>query len=566
MAGFDLDRARRRATEVSGSFTTAQKATMAVAAILVVGGVFVMTRMSGATDWATLYSGLDSAEAAAVTERLDADGVSYQLTDGGRTVQVPRDELYETRIALSADGMPAANAQGWSILDDQGITSSEFSQRVGYQRALEGELARTIRAIDGVDSAIVHLALPRDTAFALDDVDASASVMITTAPGLVLDAGQVQAVVNLVASSVENLAPEAVTVADSTGMVLAAPGQGVYDMVGGEAGTRRTRAFEQQVAADLQNMLAAVVGPGKAVVTVSADLNFDETSTTRETFTDPVTDPAGERVPLTESTRTEEYTGPAPATAGILGPDGEATAEGGETVYNLDERDVAFAVNRVVETTNEAPGRIERMSVAVLVDENVTTAPQIDQIEELVTAGAGVDLERGDSIAVTRMPFDTSVQDAMAEAADEAEQAAAAESMMSLYRTLAIGLLVLAVLVVAYLKLRKARRQRLALREARMEALLPTLRPIGPAPEPAMAGAASRSVAGGRNELAAQMAAAVGAAGMAMEPVPLHRTPAITEAAPNPVAEEVAQMIDNQPEEVAQLLRTWLGDRRAVRR
>ncbi|MFW5653021.1 MAG: flagellar M-ring protein FliF C-terminal domain-containing protein, partial [Planctomycetota bacterium] len=184
-------------------------------------------------------------------------------------------------------------------------------------------------------------------------------------------------------------------------------------------------------------MLAAVVGPGKAVVTVSADLNFDETSTTRETFTDPVTDPAGNRVPLTESTRTEEYTGPAPATAGVLGPEGEPVAEGGETAYNLDERDVAFAVNRVVETTNGAPGRIERMSVAVLVDENVTTAPQIEQIEELVTAGAGVDAERGDSIAVTRMPFDTSVADAMAEAADEAEEAAAAESMMSLYRALA---------------------------------------------------------------------------------------------------------------------------------
>ncbi|HSL58079.1 MAG TPA: flagellar basal-body MS-ring/collar protein FliF [Acidimicrobiales bacterium] len=555
MAGFDLQQARQRATQVNGAFTTSQKVVMGVAAAVVVAGVFMMTRISSEPDWATLYADLGSGEAAAVTERLAADGIDYRLVDGGSTIQVPRDELYETRIALSADGMPGANGQGWSILDDQGITSSEFSQRVGYQRALEGELARTVRAIDGVQSAIVHLALPRDTAFALDDRDASASVMITTAPGITLDPGQVQAVVNVVASSVEGLPTEAVTVADSTGMVLAAPGQGVYDMAGGEVSQRRTRAFESQVASDLTSMLAAVVGPGKAVVNVSADLNFDETSVTRETFTDPVTDPAGERVPLGERTRTEEYVGSAPGTAGILGPEGEPAAEGSETNYNLDERDVTFAVNRVVESTNEAPGRIERMSVAVLVDEAVTTAPQIDQIEELVTAGAGVDLERGDSIAVTRMPFDTSVHDAMTEAAAEAERAAAADQAMNLYRELAIGLLVVAVMGIAYLKIRKARRARAALGYGPSPALrMPAPLPLAPAP------------AGVPADLAAQMAAMVGGGGTPGTAVEPAHSPAITSAAPNPVAAEVAQMIDNQPDEVAALLRTWLGDRRAVRR
>src|SRR5690606_8735629 len=220
------------------------------------------------------------------TERLDSDGVSYELADAGSTVKVPRDELYDVRMQLSADGLPSGGSAGWSVLDDQGITASEFSQRVGFQRALEGELARTIRSIDAVEAATVHLALPRDTAFALDERNASASVLVRTRPGATLDGGQVQAIVNLVASSVDRLEPDAVTVADASGLVLAAPGQRSVDYAGNDMNMRQARAFEQSVATEIQAMLTSVVGLGRAVVNVTAELDFDEQTVTRELYED----------------------------------------------------------------------------------------------------------------------------------------------------------------------------------------------------------------------------------------------------------------------------------------
>ncbi|MBK5224006.1 MAG: flagellar M-ring protein FliF [Acidimicrobiia bacterium] len=554
MAGFDLATMKDRAVEVSGGFTKAQKILIVGGAVAVVVAILAFTKLAGGEEYATLYATLEPTDAAAVTERLDSDGIAYELADGGSTVKVPKGTLYETRMQLSADGLPSGGAAGWSILDGQGITASEFSQRVGYQRALEGELARTIRSIDGVEGATVHLALPRETAFALDDSEASASVMIQSTPGQTLDTVQVQAVVNLVASSVDKLDPADITVADSTGMVLAAPGQRSMDFAGNDLNMRQAAAYEERVAAEIKGMLTSVVGPNSAVVTVSAELDFDESTLTSETYEDPVTDPDGPRVAISESTKTEEYIGEGTGVAGVLGPEG---AEGGAgtagpgTEYNLDEVDRNFAVNRVVESVNRAPGTVERISVAVLVDEASTNPGMLEEIEALVTAGADIRAERGDTLAVSRLPFDTSMADGMAEELEAAATAKATEDRQQLLQTIVLAVVVLIVLAVAWRNMRKAskRRAELAAQFAPRALEMPGVAPgmsVGEA-------AAARAVGAG------------GGSGMGLDLDSLNDL-VVAPSIPSPAiqaASEVAEMIDNQPEEVAQLLRGWLGDRRA---
>lgn len=556
MAGFDLVSIKERASSLNDTYTKGQKALMAGAVVAVFAGVFLFTRLAGEGEYAALYTNLEPADAAAVTEQLSAEGIPYRLENGGTTVQVPRGELYETRMRLSADGLPAGGSAGWSILDDQGITASEFSQRVGYQRALEGELARTIRSIDAIEGATVHLALPRDTAFALNDREASASVLVSTRAGTTLDGGQVQGIVNLVASSVDRLGPGQITVADSTGMVLAAPGQRSVDYAGNDMNMRQVNAFEESVASELQAMLTSVVGPGKAVVNVTAELDFDEQTVTRELYED-VADEDGGRVALEEQVRNEEYTGPGQAATGVLGPDGEAVdAQGPPTEYTLDESNVVFGVNRIVEATNRAPGKVTRMSVAVLVDEETVTPEMVDQIEQVVTAGADIRLDRGDMLAVSAMPFDTSVADQMAADLAEAEDTAASEAQMQLYQTIALVVVVLIVLALGYRTMRKAAKRRAALADSIEMRAIERAGPesLTPAQMARVNEAADAHTAAGNSLDLVSLNNLIGGVGT---PV------AETEAT---VANEVAEMIDNQPDEVAQLLRGWLGDRRGASR
>ncbi|MFP4513425.1 MAG: flagellar basal-body MS-ring/collar protein FliF [Acidimicrobiales bacterium] len=556
MAGFDLVSLKDRASALNATYTKGQKALMAGAVVAVFAGVFLFTRLAGEGEYAALYTNLEPGDAAAVTEQLSAEGIPYRLADAGSTVQVPRGELYETRMRLSADGVPGGGSEGWSILDDQGITASEFSQRVGYQRALEGELARTIRSLDAIEGATVHLALPRDTAFALNDREASASVLVSTRPGTTLDGGQVQGIVNLVASSVDRLGPGEITVADSTGMVLAAPGQRSVDYAGNDMNMRQVNAFEESVASELQAMLTSVVGPGKAVVNVSADLDFDEQTLTRELYED-IADEDGGRVALEEQARNEEYTGPGQTATGVLGPDEEAVdGEGPPTEYTLDESNVVFGVNRIVEATNRAPGKVTRMSVAVLVDEDSVTPGMVDQIEQVVTAGADIRPDRGDLLAVSAMPFDTSVADQMAADLAEADDTAASEAQMQLYQTIALVVVVLIVLALGYRTMRKAAKRRAALADSIEMRAIERASPesLTPAQMAKVNEAADAHTAAGNSLDLVSLNNLIGGVG----------TPA--EESQATVANEVAEMIDNQPDEVAQLLRGWLGDRRGASR
>jgi flagellar M-ring protein FliF len=523
----------RKFGKTFGSFSAGQK-TVAIAAVLaiVVGG-FLFSRWISTPTYTPLFSNLAAADASAIVDKLAATGTPYQLTNGGQTIMVPQDQVYNLRLQMSGAGLPAQADSGYSLLDKQGVTTSEFQQQVTYQRAMEGELAKTIKSIDGVQSAVVHLAVPQKSVFADETQKPTAAVLVGLAPGKKLSPQQVQAIVNLTSSSVTGLAPEQVTVADSTGAVLSSAGA-----IGGNAGAADARAqatkdYQDRLAAGIQKMLDQVVGPGKSVAQVTTQLDFDSTQTKTEKFTDPKVKP------LAESTTTERYTGTGGGGAGVLGPDNIAVpngAAGGNGTYNKDTANRQNAVDKVTEVRNAAPGRVVRQSIAVLVDAKTAAGLPNGQLQQLVSAAAGVDATRGDTVVVSQMPFD---QTAAANAKKELDAAAAADRQaqwMSIAKTGGLALVVLVLLFLAWRASRKPKRSEVTYAE--LERL----------DESELA------------ELEAYRAQELaGANRAAIEGGPGSQAEADETAAKR---DEISAMVDKQPDEVAQLLRGWLADRR----
>ncbi len=570
--GSDL---RRRLGALSTRYTNTQKASAVLIAVAVVAGVLLMTRIANSAQYEPLFTDLAASDAAEITEQLSSEGVPYELADGGQTILVPGEQVYDARLKVSAEGLPSDSKVGYGVLDDQGLTTSEFGQRVGFQRAMEGELATTIESLDVVDTATVHLALPDDSAFALDEQEATASVLVKTESGEVMSDDQVQAVVNLVASGIEDLSPDAVTVADAEGNVLAAPGQGPVGVGGaGAAGRQKqTDQYERSVAGSIEEMLAAVAGPGAARATVSADLNFDESNVSRETFEAPTPGTDGAPLALEDSTKTETYTGSSSGATGVLGAETPgASTSGGPTDYSMEAADVRYAVDRVVESTNTAPGAIDRLSVAVVVDEDKVTEAMTADLTALVSAGAGISTERGDVLAVTRMPFDTSAAEEADKAIEEAEKADEAAASQQMIQNIALVVFLLVVLLVAFFLYRRAakqrRRQAQLLAELQMEAGMLPVPYTSAATTPAMAVAASvqDGPAGGGADPSAEAISGARATGTAVLDPPIRAGMAQIEAPEEDRQrmhrqDEVSQMAEQQPDEVAQLVRGWMGDR-----
>jgi flagellar M-ring protein FliF len=543
----DVTTARHRAASVWSGFTSGQKTTLALAVAAAVVGGYFFTKWAAQPTWTPLYGNLSATDAGSVTQELAGKGVQYKLSDGGATVLVPQAQVYQLRLDMSAKGLPTGGSQGYALLDKQGITTSEFRQRVDYQRALEGELARTIGAIDGVAGADVHLVIPADDVFADDSRQPSASVLLRPrTQGKKFGTDQVRAIVNLVAGSVEGLSPEAVTVADSGGHVLSAPGEGGLD-ASGDAQASQARTFEDGLARSIEEMLAPVTGSGGSVVRVKADLDFDERSTTTERFDQPA---AGQTAPIVnESTSNETFAGPGASTAagGVLGTTGQPPAAGAASTannYQKQQADRSFAVGKVTEQVKSAPGKVSRLSVAVLLDDKVKVAP--GEITNLVNAAAGIDNQRGDVVSVQAMAFDHSASEA---AAKEQKAVAAAKSkaqMLNLVRTGGVLLIVLVALFLAWRSAKKAGVTRYP---------LPGVLSTGPVQAEALHAALS--------SLAAATPSAAALAGDGADQRDRFEPAALPSAPVPAVNDELAELIERQPEEVASILRGWLADRRA---
>jgi len=523
---------------MTAGFTSGQKAMMSLAFVGVFVGLWLLSHWAPRAELAPLYTNLATSDAAAVTEELDSAGVKYELTDGGRSILVARDSVYKVRLQMSSQGLPEGGSPGYSLLDKQGITSTQFQQRVAFQRALEGELGRTISDLNAVDAASIHLVIPKDNLFVGDSIKSSASVLVKTKE--TLSAEQVQAIVNLVAGSVEGLKADDVTVTDQSGLVLAAPGQSPMDRSAAGGGTSKTHEYESRLASDLEKMLVAAVGPDKAVVTVAAVMDWDSTSKVTEVYT-PSAVPAGSpQLGSSESTVTETYSTNSPTgSSGVLGGNASPTSSVPSATSNYSKTDIkreyVYDSSRI--STDKVGGVVERLNVAVLLDEATVTDSQAKTIESLVTAASGLDTTRGDTLAVSRLKFDTTIKDAIAaQAAALTVDPAGSAGMIQMG---VVGGLVLLIVLVAGLQLWRGRRriepEQLDLSELTRRLVAPTSGSIDSLGSIAGIASDGNHNAGG-------------------DPSGAHP------------GDDLRILVDQQPDEVARLLRTWLADRRVAAR
>ncbi|SFF69588.1 flagellar basal-body MS-ring/collar protein FliF [Blastococcus tunisiensis] len=438
------------------TFSTVSLGQKVVIGLLLVGlllGGFVFLRWITAPTQAPLFTNLASTDAAAITEELDAAGVTYSLTDGGGTIMVAKDSVYGLRLDMSAQGLPAGEDTGYSLLDEQGITTSEFQQQTTYQRALEGELATTLESLAGVRDATVHVALPKDEVFVTDQAKPTASVLLDLAAGTALSGQQIQAVTNLVSSSVQGMEPDQVTVADTTGRVLSAAGQGMT-AAAGDARSQVESEYESRLSASAQKILDSLVGPGRSVVSVRADVDLSQRETTAETYVYEEGTP-----PLSEQTTTEEYTGGGAPVGGVLGPenmpDAAENAGGGESAYNKESTTANNAVGKTTEVIQGAPGALNRLTVSVVMDEAIAGNLNQQQMRDLMETAVGLDEERGDAITVASLPFDTTAADAAAAEMEAAREAEANEQMWSMIRTGGIAAGIALVVLIVWLRSRR---------------------------------------------------------------------------------------------------------------
>lgn len=532
----DVDRLKRSGQKFASGFTPGQKVLSVLAVAGLALGLFAFTKWAATTDYAPLYSNLDSRDAGEITSELDSQGVQYKLSNGGSTIMVPKNAVYQTRLDMSAKGLPNGG-DGYALLDRNGgsITQSEFSRRVDYQRAVQTELANTIMAMDGVAAATVNITLPSDDPFVgAEEPTAKAAVLLDLGNGN-LSAESTQAVVHLVASSVADLSPDAVTVTDTKGNVLAAPGDD--DALASNQNLARTSAYETAMAGKIEGLLAKSLGPGRATAVVTAEMNFDQSEETSEEVT-PELDADGNPISGRSSSKDEEYSGPGGGSTGILGPDGTPLAGGTETEvsYRNNEVDQEVAFDKVLKTTLSAGGDVEKLSVAVMVDEEAVPSGT-GALTELISTAAGIDTARGDTITVQPAKFDKEVQEAVAAQISGAKSGASQTQMLGLVRYVVTLLIVGLVLFIAWRSVKKAQ---LAMGPLRVPLDLAELEAAG-------------LPAGAYGELT----------GVHEAVQSLSEPPRQLEPQRSTVEQEVSDLIDRQPEEVAQTLRSWLADRRA---
>ncbi|SES39406.1 flagellar basal-body MS-ring/collar protein FliF [Actinokineospora terrae] len=543
----------RRVVDGFKAFSLGQKIVV-VAGVLVAGiGIWAyFTFFAATTNYSPLFTNLAAKDASAIVDELTTAGTPYELADSGTTVMVPTDQLYDLRLKMASAGLPSSEDTGYALLDQQGVTTSEFMQQVTYQRALEGELTKTIKSIDGVTAATVHLAIPTKDVFSDDSSKPTASVMVATSGGKKLSSDQVQTVVHLVASAVEGMDPDNVTVAGSDGTVLAAPGQGDS----GSTSTRQqeTAAYEQRLSSSLQSLLTQVVGPNHAVVKVTADLDFDTSETKSQTYT------KSDAPALSESTTDETYTGTgagaAGANGGVLGQTngttsgatGTGTTTDGNGTYSQQKAVRDNAVNSVIETRKNAPGQVRKLGVAVLIDENTAAGADLAQIRELAASAVSLNTTRGDTLAVNSMKFNTSTADAAQQELATQQADAGKAEQLTLIKQGAAALAVVVLLLVTWFASRRRRKRNRVLQAAEMQRLDEIKVELERTRAVALEAAEEKS----RLESASELTAIGGGLSGDSDGGAQERK-----------LKEIEALVDEQPDEVARLLRGWLATKGA---
>ncbi len=402
--------------------------------ILYSGSLFILLASLGyllyaanSREYAALYSGLSDEDLGLVVEKLKAQKIPYEIT-GQNRISVPKEKLYDARLSLATEGIPKGAGMGFEIFDVQKLGSTDFVQKVNYQRALQGELARTVNKIDLVEESRVHLVLPEESLFKEDQQPPSAAVVLKLRTGARLTPAQVQGIVNLVAGAVPGLQEDKITVLSTDGQVIfkknAPDGSFLSDQQ-----TEFKRLMEEDYRRKVQSMLEQLLGANRVITRISLNLDFNRAQVTEDTY-DPDSAVVRSQQRSIENSQDRELN-PRGNPDRPVNLEGRLTdtlpvdtqQPGGAKGYNRQRETVNYEINRVSRQIVQAPGSVRKLSVAVIVDgpyeikadEDGKMKPffvgrsvdEMKTLEDLVKKAVGYDEARGDQISVSNVPFVT---------------------------------------------------------------------------------------------------------------------------------------------------------------
>ncbi|NMC74078.1 MAG: flagellar M-ring protein FliF [Geobacteraceae bacterium] len=377
------------------------------------------------TDYRPLFANLTGEDAGEIVKKLKEQKIPYRIEGDGKAILVPADKVYDLRLSLASDGLPQGGGIGFEIFDRKNFGVTEFVQKLNYQRALQGELSRTISQLAGVEQARVHLAIPEKSLFKEEEKQPTASVVLKMKSARALRESEVQGIVHLVSSSIEGMDPEKVTVLDSRGKILSRTGSSDPTGKMSSAMLEMQHSYEKTVEERLQGLLDKAVGAGKSVAKVNAVFDFKQVEKYEERY-----DP--EATAVRSEQRTEEKNGSASSAAGIPGVQsntGRTTAPAPSAPPiqgSKSDETMNYEVSRSTARIIEPVGTLSKISVAVLVDGKTEGTPgatgaakpkyvprspdELQKIESLVKSAVGFNGERGDQVTVANIPFQDASQ------------------------------------------------------------------------------------------------------------------------------------------------------------
>lgn len=446
---------KTQVVELWNKLTRNQKIIIVASALFLVGTLAFLVRGASQPDFAPLFTQLDPQDAGKTVEWLNENKIDYMLAEGGTTILVPSKDVDSTRIALSSEGFPTGGVVGFEAFEETNFGETETDRRARFVRALQGELTRTIERFSEVDKARVHIVLPEPSLFLEEQKTTTAAVWLKLKSLKTLEPEQVKGLVSLVANSVEGLDPKNVTVVDMNGNILS----GDLDFSADNQRQKLTlnqmelqNQYQNRLQQDLQSMLEKVVGIGKAVVRVRAELDFDQTEQTKKDF--------GEKHLISESKKEQSSSSTNAVADNGAGEDAnievpgyaEQTESSGESTSSEIIRNYDYDQELI--NTKVAPGKVKKLSVSVVIDKAIDGQEQQD-IQQAVIGAAGIDENRGDVISVIGIPFNTDYQKEM-----EAEFAQA-ERKQNIITLAAIGAVLLLVIIgfIVWSRKRKAEEQ-----------------------------------------------------------------------------------------------------------
>jgi flagellar M-ring protein FliF len=519
----NLMQIREQAEELWGNLDTKARIVIISAFVVSVIALLFISNWASQPNYVTLFNDLATKDAGAITDRLKEEQIDYKLSNGGNEILVPADIVHQVRLDLASSGLPKGGVVGFELFDKTKLGSTDFEQKVNFYRALSGELSRTIKQLKNVEFARVQISAPRESLYIDKAKTVKASVLLKLNPYAEINFKQVKGITNLVGSSVEDLKPGNVTVVDTNGRLLTAQVNNDGQM--GSSGfspkqLEMEEKFENDIQTALTTMLSRVLGPDNVVIRVNADLNFDQREVQSKIY-EPVNDDEG--IIRSKESKEVDYEGGGERPQGVPGmesnvPQYKSSTEGEGTNYNQEEITTNYEINEKVESYIQAVGEVKKLSVAVMVNKDLSV-DQKESIQDSIAAAIGYNEKRGDNITVTNFKFDKSLEEEI-----NAEMKATRENTRN--KWIIVGIVTLLVVLIGGIIIRRMMTDSEFERESSVDVM------VG-------------------DETGTEQAATQEKEEEPLSPEEVRR---------KEMKEEISDLVKDQPEEVARLLKTWLTE------